>query len=221
MIASLFALPFLFSGSNAYIVRMESSQEPEHYFRLAYPLTALQANAEGDAKFEIWVDKEGRPVSCKITSSSGHPALDAETCKLMMAKGKWRPMRTPEGDPKEFTYSDTAQWRLDSSTAPTPQTRYRQDDEYPPAALALGIEGVSKVELAIDPAGTPKSCKLLQSAGHPDLDQATCNLLMGMVGFRPKADTDGIVRPLISVQSVRWEIPRRPSKDKTSKSGSE
>lgn len=221
MIASLFALPFLFSGSSAYIVRMESSQEPQHYFRLAYPLTALQTNAEGDAKFEIWVDKEGRPVSCKITSSAGHPALDAETCKLMMTTGKWRPMRTPEGEPKEFAYSDTAQWRLDPSTEPTPQTRYRQDVEYPPAALALGIEGVSKVELAIDAVGSPKSCKLLQSAGHPDLDQAACNFLMGMAGFRPKADTDGVLRPLISVQSVRWKIPRPAYKDKTSKSSSE
>jgi TonB family protein len=218
MIGSLFALPFLFSSSGAYIVRMESSPDPEHQLRLAYPLTALQVDAEGDARFEIQVSKDGMPAGCKIVASSGHPALDAETCKLMMQRGRWRPARTPDGEAKEFVFADTMQWRLDRSTIVTQQTGYQQDD-YPPAALALGIEGVSKVELAIDEAGNPKSCQTLQSAGHPDLDQSACTILMKMQGFKPRADIDGVLRPLISVQSVRWKIPRPEPVDKTDQDG--
>lgn len=217
MIESLLALPLLVAGNGAYIVSMESSSDPRDRMRLAYPVVALQVDAEGDARFEVQVNKGGRPTNCKITASSGHPALDAETCKLMMVRGRWRPAKAPDGQPTEFIYSDTMKWRLDRSTGTSLQTQYQQDVDYPPAALALGIEGVSRVELAIDEAGNPKSCKLLQSAGHPDLDQSACNMLMGMKGFRPRADTDGVLRPLISVQSIRWEIPPPASKDKTSK----
>ncbi|BBB12269.1 energy transducer TonB [Sphingopyxis sp. FD7] len=218
MTANFIALPLLVAGSGAYIVSMESSSDPQHRMRLAYPVVALQADAEGDARFEVQVDKEGRPANCKIISSSGHPALDTETCTLMMQRGKWHPATAPDGQPTEFIYSDTMKWRLDRSNNTGLQTQYQQDTDYPAAALALGVEGVSKVELAIDEAGNPKSCKLLQSAGHPDLDHAACNMLMGMQGFRPRANTDGILRPLISVQSVRWKIPRPASENKTRKS---
>ncbi|OWR01111.1 TonB family protein [Sphingopyxis witflariensis] len=77
-----------------------------------YPAAALAAGAQGTARYEILVGKDGRPKSCRITESTGHPDLDTSTCELMMQRGRFHPKRDEAGKPVEFTYTNQVRWRI-------------------------------------------------------------------------------------------------------------
>ncbi|WP_082545190.1 energy transducer TonB [Sphingopyxis sp. Root1497] len=208
MISTLLAIPLLFNGglalSPVYAVRRQSdkSQEP---FYVSYPLEPLRDRVEGDSSFEVRGDKKGQPKNCKITSSSGHPSLDKETCKQAMKRARW----VVDPNVKEYVYSDTLQWRLDYSPPAGAILGYYPELRYPSGALNAGTEGVSKVEIAIDSNGAPKSCKIIQSAGRSDLDKATCDWFMQQAGFRSNLDDNGKPQPVV-IQSINWTMSAPP-----------
>src|SRR4051812_8677308 len=64
-----------------------------------YPLDALKNDEAGSVEYEVTVDDQGRPGTCRITVSSGHTSLDAPTCNIVLTRGRFRPALGPEGKP--------------------------------------------------------------------------------------------------------------------------
>lgn len=64
-----------------------------------YPRTARKARAEGSVLVRFTVGRDGRAKGCTVLESSGHPELDATTCRLIEQRFRFEPARNAQGDP--------------------------------------------------------------------------------------------------------------------------
>ncbi len=76
-----------------------------------YPSRALQQEREGTTGFRVTVGTDGRVIDCTITSSSGHPDLDAATCTNVKRRARFTPA-TQNGTPVQGTYSNRVRWQI-------------------------------------------------------------------------------------------------------------
>jgi hypothetical protein len=75
-------------------------------FLKLYPKRALAAREDGAVGFKV--------VGCEVTHSSGHPLLDAETCKLITLNAVFKP--DPNLGPSQTKTSEgVINWRLPDS----------------------------------------------------------------------------------------------------------
>lgn len=80
-----------------------------------YPATALREGQEGVTAFLLNIDKNGVPVKCTISSSSGAATLDQATCDLLIARARFTPARDTNGKPLVGSYSNKINWRIPES----------------------------------------------------------------------------------------------------------
>lgn len=81
-----------------------------------YPAGSIERGEEGVAAFELKL-KNGRPVSCKITSSSGYQELDDTTCRIVTARSVFETSTASKDDWSTFT--SRLRWSIQPS-APRP-----------------------------------------------------------------------------------------------------
>ena len=62
-----------------------------------YPKALREAFVSGTTGTLVAVSSEGRPVSCRVTHRSGSAELDATTCRLVLARFRFRPARNAAG----------------------------------------------------------------------------------------------------------------------------
>ena len=67
--------------------------------RADYPRAALEARAEGRVEVRFMVGPDGRVRNCRVSRSSGNPALDQTTCRLVEQRFRWTPARDGRGNP--------------------------------------------------------------------------------------------------------------------------
>lgn len=77
-----------------------------------YPITSLRQEEHGVVGFRVAVSASGMPTSCSITSSSGFPALDSQTCALIMQRSRFEPARTASGRAAPAIYQTNVRWTL-------------------------------------------------------------------------------------------------------------
>jgi TonB family protein len=86
-------------------------------------------------------------------------------------------------------------------------------DDYPPAALRRGEQGLVHFQVVINPEGRVDTCTVLLSSGSKDLDDATCLLVTSRARFSPARDDND--RPIHATyrSSINWRIAglRAPS----------
>lgn len=66
----------------------------------------------GVARFQLSVGTNGRVTDCRITSSTGHGALDDATCKLIERRARFDPAKDANGDKVAGSYSSAIRWVL-------------------------------------------------------------------------------------------------------------
>lgn len=76
-----------------------------------YPLQALRAEAEGEVVVELQVTRQGRVSLCMVLASSGHPSLDAATCRLIKERFRYSPA-SRNGRPLLSGATERVAWRL-------------------------------------------------------------------------------------------------------------
>jgi len=65
-----------------------------------YPPAAIRAWPRNGRVFvAVRVQLDGRATDCKVNRSSGSPGIDADTCRLVMAKVRFTPARDENGRP--------------------------------------------------------------------------------------------------------------------------
>ncbi|MFC3673662.1 energy transducer TonB [Novosphingobium pokkalii] len=62
-----------------------------------YPLAAREAHAQGTTSVTLTITPQGRASACRVTHSSGNPALDTTTCTLALQRFRFRPARDAAG----------------------------------------------------------------------------------------------------------------------------
>ncbi|MGQ5702400.1 TonB family protein [Sandaracinobacteroides sp. A072] len=82
--------------------------------RRDYPRSASQAGRGGTVIAHFDVTAEGRVRNCRVVQSSGDPALDATTCRLIEERFRYTPARNAAGE----AVPDIAGWKQDWWLAP-------------------------------------------------------------------------------------------------------
>ena len=77
-----------------------------------YPARALREEREGTTGFRLSIGTDGRATNCDVTSSSGSPDLDAETCKNLLRRARFKPAVGTDGQPMTDSYSSRVVWRI-------------------------------------------------------------------------------------------------------------
>lgn len=82
-----------------------------------YPKALRETRPRGRTWTEIMVAVNGRPLSCRVTRSSGTALLDSETCRIIMQRFRFRPGRDPAGKPVVAPFDIDIAWEfLDLNT---------------------------------------------------------------------------------------------------------
>jgi periplasmic protein TonB len=77
-----------------------------------YPSRALQQEREGTTGFRVTYGADGKVTDCQVTSSSGHPDLDAATCANVKRRARFDPALDKDGNPSGGSYSNRVTWRI-------------------------------------------------------------------------------------------------------------
>ncbi len=86
--------------------------------RSEYPAGASRAKPKRVVGMNLDIDATGRVTRCAIAESSGDAVLDRETCRLAVARFRYRPARNADGKPVPDRRGFWQAWALDGS-APT------------------------------------------------------------------------------------------------------
>ena len=86
-------------------------------------------------------------------------------------------------------------------------TSFQSMEDYPLVAMRAGHEGTAAFEVVVDEQGRAQSCRIVQSSGWPELDEATCRVVQRRARFNPARDAQG--NPVKSTYSgkIRWRLP--------------
>jgi len=77
-----------------------------------YPSRALREERSGSTGFRLDIGTDGRVTNCTITSSSGSPDLDAEACRLLPRRARFKPAIGSDGQPMTDSFSSRIVWRI-------------------------------------------------------------------------------------------------------------
>jgi TonB family protein len=82
-----------------------------------YPERARAAREQGPVGFRVRLDGDGYATECQVTSSSGYPLLDEETCRLLMSRGDFKGISDGNGRRTNAVVDGVLNWQLPRSTA--------------------------------------------------------------------------------------------------------
>lgn len=74
------------------------------------PRELRSSHRGGELELVYRVNVDGRVSDCRVTHSSGLPALDAQTCRLITERFRFRPSRNARGEPVASFIVETHGW---------------------------------------------------------------------------------------------------------------
>lgn len=78
-----------------------------------YPADASRAKVGGEVEVRFTILPTGRVTGCRVTRSSGDASLDATTCRLIVARFRFRPATNAAGAPVASPYGWRQSWWLE------------------------------------------------------------------------------------------------------------
>ena len=87
-----------------------------------------------------------------------------------------------------------------------PQLLFSGDD-YPARALRNEEVGAVKIQYYIGPEGRANSCKLVESSGSAELDNASCQIMLNRARFIPATDENGKKIAGTFDWAMNWTLP--------------
>lgn len=82
-----------------------------------YPEGALKRGEQGRVAFKLTIERDGWIGACEVTESSGFPALDRETCEIMVQYAKVKPARRADGKAVRAVQDGHIIWKLPANVA--------------------------------------------------------------------------------------------------------
>lgn len=77
-----------------------------------YPNSAVRNEEQGTTRFRLGVGPDGRVSECTVTVTSGSPALDSATCRLMKQRARFTPARDDNGKATTDSVASAIRWVL-------------------------------------------------------------------------------------------------------------
>ena len=82
-----------------------------------YPSGSRARGEQGMVGFKATLDREGFATACEVTSSSGYPRLDNETCRLILDRATFKGVRDENGRKVNAVFEGTVNWKLPNVAA--------------------------------------------------------------------------------------------------------
>ncbi len=187
-----------------------------------YPNVALRQGRGGYVGFRLEVSKEGKPIRCDVTYSTGHRDVDAVTCNLLMRRALFEPARDATGDASAAVYRNSMHWWVKGM---------RQTNAKPPSSdLDLTVKrlpnGVSSpatatVAFAVAASGAISNCTpMLPQPSAPDrssqaaaeqrivdvLGSTACAYVQSNVKPQPATDEQGNSVSSVQIAKVQFVV---------------
>ena len=77
-----------------------------------YPLQSIRRGEEGTVAVVLRIAKDGRLSDCVVAQTSGHAALDAQTCRILWRRARFVPAKDKDGIPIESAWRQRIRWEL-------------------------------------------------------------------------------------------------------------
>jgi periplasmic protein TonB len=78
-----------------------------------YPASAKRNEESGTSVATFTIGPDGRVVSCNASGAGG--TLDAETCRLIIRRFRFKPAMGSDGSPMSETKTQRVTWRLENN----------------------------------------------------------------------------------------------------------
>lgn len=126
-----------------------------------YPRISLVNNEQGSVTVRLKIDESGLVRSCRVARSSGHVALDEQTCALFRARARFEPAKDRSGRPVRSDHTQKISWKLADRSVAMPRQAWM-------IRVTLGLNrdgaiGHCKMEAA-GVVSKPLDCEVLLSA---------------------------------------------------------
>lgn len=165
---------------------------------LAWEQSVSQKGGHALNFIRVIVTPDGAPQDCKIEVTSGIPELDAQTCALVMKRGRFRPARWADGKPAYGVYRKDVLW------ADLDQFNYTR-----PIDVEINISRMPRggrarvsfpVNFAVDAAGAKSSCETPERNVNSTLLAIACKEILDSYPVVPARNAQNIAVP--SVQNA-------------------
>lgn len=77
-----------------------------------YPTGELRLGHSGAVGFSLAIGASGQVTGCTVTRSSGYPALDETTCRLIARRARFEPARDEQGMAVAGQFASTVRWQI-------------------------------------------------------------------------------------------------------------
>lgn len=85
--------------------------------------------------------------------------------------------------------------------------RWVTDSDYRTIWINKEMSGTARFTLDVDHNGRVSDCRITQSSGHAELDEATCALIAKRARFKPAKDGNGNLASGSYSSAIRWQLP--------------
>lgn len=155
-----------------------------------YPAPALRKGEQGTVRYLLEVGADGRVRGCRVTRSSGSSSLDAHTCRIMTARGRFRPAIDSTGNAVPSQEVQAVAWSLPAearvvhwgygmvatSVAPPPAVVMRSSPLLSEPIMAIPQDGPGEAELSVWTSGSKEIPTLGRFRSIPDCHRARARL---------------------------------------------
>ncbi len=110
-----------------------------------YPLASWRNGEEGKVQYDLAVDAAGKVTGCTITYSNASPALETETCRLLLERASFEPAVGADGKPMASVHAGETDWE-------------RRGPEYSSSFML-------KIAFTLDERGQQRDCRIIERSG--------------------------------------------------------
>lgn len=158
-----------------------------------YPLDAWRKREAGLVQYDIAVDAQGKAAGCTITYSTATPELEAQTCRSLLERARFKPAEDKDGTPRPSVYPGEFMWEVREPEFSVPFT--------------------VKVAYTIDERGKQSDCRIVERSEklppnmERNLSRRPCPGNYASLGV-PYRDAEG--RPIAREVTVTYVITLGP-----------
>jgi hypothetical protein len=165
-----------------------------------YPSHPLFKSQQGDTDFRLTVSAVGEPIRCDIEQSSGSAEIDANGCRLLMKRARFKPALDSAGQQVLGIFRNRIRWYISIKDQPV---RHARADvllwvkNLPPGVSSPAQIGVI---LVVDAAGNVEACRATYSEIPKTLADAACQQAKTLLKPTAAKDERGVA--MRSVQNA-------------------
>jgi TonB family protein len=205
----MLVLTFAAAALPGFSTAIQPASPPTEWVKYSdYPSAALHRGLQGNLRARLEINPDGRPISCEVTTSSGHETLDTHSCALMLKRARFAAIKGPDKEPLMAVWQSNIGWALPAPGRAPPPSLPRMDLELGVRALPAGVNSPARItaQLIVDTQGTIESCTPDSGNAIAALGRVACEQVKAQLSARPAHNANGAPMRSIQLAIVQFTI---------------